>query len=294
VKRCTKCGKEKPLDAFYRHYGQPTSLCRLCIKATNQAWRERNKERHTRYQVTYNRARKLGLTYDEYQALDEDPGKECAICGATSDSLRNGTFNNGTVTAGQKRLAIDHSHTTGRLRGFLCGHCNRALGLANDDPALLRKMADYLERGAEFPVLGSYEARPVISRPVQGRGGPRTSRLTPCTVESCNKNARTRSLCGMHYARLTKHGITDDPARIEVCTVEGCVRPHRTKGYCILHYKRFTRLGDPVAGWIPPEQAATNCATCGQELKSYRTIQRFCSAKCRNAWHTTHPKAPTV
>lgn len=42
----------------------------------------------------------------------------------------------------------DHQHGTDRFRGWLCNKCNQALGLAGDNPALLRRMADYLvERG---------------------------------------------------------------------------------------------------------------------------------------------------
>lgn len=39
----------------------------------------------------------------------------------------------------------DHNHGTGKFRGWLCGSCNRALGLVKDSPELLRKLADYLE-----------------------------------------------------------------------------------------------------------------------------------------------------
>ena len=35
-----------------------------------------------------------------------------------------------------------------RVRGLLCFACNTAIGQAKDDPALLRRMADYVERGS--------------------------------------------------------------------------------------------------------------------------------------------------
>jgi hypothetical protein len=43
-------------------------------------------------------------------------------------------------------LHLDHDHLTGKFRGWLCVSCNRALGLAKDDPDLLRALAEYLER----------------------------------------------------------------------------------------------------------------------------------------------------
>ena len=46
-----------------------------------------------------------------------------------------------------KRLAIDHCHFTGRVRGMLCWRCNGVLGRVADDPNLLLAMVAYLSRG---------------------------------------------------------------------------------------------------------------------------------------------------
>ncbi|MFI5397590.1 MAG: endonuclease domain-containing protein [Candidatus Binatia bacterium] len=51
----------------------------------------------------------------------------CAICGGTH------------------RICLDHDHKTGAFRGWLCNACNRALGMLKDDPAILRRAADYIE-----------------------------------------------------------------------------------------------------------------------------------------------------
>lgn len=40
---------------------------------------------------------------------------------------------------------IDHCHATGRRRSFLCHKCNPGLGQFCDDPALLRRAADYID-----------------------------------------------------------------------------------------------------------------------------------------------------
>lgn len=41
---------------------------------------------------------------------------------------------------------VDHSHTSGAIRGLLCGPCNRGIGQLRDDPMTLRRLATYLER----------------------------------------------------------------------------------------------------------------------------------------------------
>jgi hypothetical protein len=41
-------------------------------------------------------------------------------------------------------LAQDHDHITGENRGFLCNHCNLALGGFRDNPTILAYAIEYL------------------------------------------------------------------------------------------------------------------------------------------------------
>lgn len=79
-------------------------------------------------------ARRHRLTSNDWFAMLEDQGYECAIC--------------------RSRLGVDllpcvdHNHATGEVRGLLCGNCNTGIGHLGDSPQALRRALDYLtERG---------------------------------------------------------------------------------------------------------------------------------------------------
>jgi hypothetical protein len=71
------------------------------------------------------------LTWEDELRIIEAQGGGCAICGGWS---------------GREWLDIDHDHVTGQFRGFLCGRCNKGLGLLGDNIDGLRKAMDYLNR----------------------------------------------------------------------------------------------------------------------------------------------------
>lgn len=45
------------------------------------------------------------------------------------------------------------SHKTLKVRGILCGRCNRALGMLNDDPIKIQRLADYALATMRLPHL---------------------------------------------------------------------------------------------------------------------------------------------
>ena len=51
-----------------------------------------------------------------------------------------------TTDPGARGWQTDHNHKTGHIRGELCGPCNRILGHAQDDPAILQGLIDYLNQ----------------------------------------------------------------------------------------------------------------------------------------------------
>lgn len=70
-----------------------------------------------------------GITKEQYAELDEG---SCPICLRDFDD--------------DVKPVVDHDHISGHVRGILCRYCNhRRLG-RNRDAAMLRRMADYLDR----------------------------------------------------------------------------------------------------------------------------------------------------
>lgn len=43
-------------------------------------------------------------------------------------------------------IVFDHSHSTGKFRGWLCYSCNIVLGHVNDDPDILWRLGLYLKQ----------------------------------------------------------------------------------------------------------------------------------------------------
>ncbi len=70
---------------------------------------------------------------------------------------------------GGNRLAVDHLHSRGeskrnprekraRVRGLLCWHCNKGLGVYKDNIIRLRRAADFLEQWPAQKILKKEES----------------------------------------------------------------------------------------------------------------------------------------
>jgi len=159
MKMCIKCLVEKDESAFYKQSGKGKTalrgMCKSCHTILGQQWIEKNRERRREhYKVqeanpkrratrtetyksptykSYDYFRKIdqkyGLSEEEYWELYEQQSGACAICGQIPEG---------------KRLAVDHNHNSGSVRGLLCQGCNTALGHAKDNANILLKMAEYL------------------------------------------------------------------------------------------------------------------------------------------------------
>jgi hypothetical protein len=81
----------------------------------------------------------FNLTVDEYDVILAHQGGRCAICGRPPKA--------------DKRLAVDHDHQTGYVRGLLCFLCNRRV-LGARSATVLVKTAEYVTNPPARAALG--------------------------------------------------------------------------------------------------------------------------------------------
>lgn len=104
--------RELSRDYMRRTYTDPeVRKKRLETSARYQAENEKTLKQYRRRDKLL---RKYGLTMEQYQSMFDAQKGVCAVC------HRRSTRTN---------LHVDHNHTTGKVRGLLCHHCNLALGL---------------------------------------------------------------------------------------------------------------------------------------------------------------------
>jgi hypothetical protein len=81
----------------------------------------------------YNRAKAQKCVDQKRIRLAGRPKPDaCDVCGSNEKYKHIG-------------ICFDHDHLTGQFRGWLCAKCNLALGLVDDSPERLKKLAEYLE-----------------------------------------------------------------------------------------------------------------------------------------------------
>ncbi|WP_442877192.1 endonuclease VII domain-containing protein [Deinococcus sp. YIM 134068] len=88
-----------------------------------------NKNRRTKVGNTSerdgHRRRKYGLTPEQFHSMWETQNGRCLTCDRAMSKKNAGH-------------AIDHCHSSGKVRGILCCQCNVALGMAQESPEILQ------------------------------------------------------------------------------------------------------------------------------------------------------------
>jgi hypothetical protein len=135
---CRECGI--PFSNADRRVVVCSDACRVARKAQrqNRRWaRDRavDPERHRRAIYDRQLRRKYGITIKHYEALLKAQKGVCAICHQVETRRQQGRLT---------RLAVDHDHKTGRVRGLLCTRCNHALGFVEQNLDVVNRVEAYL------------------------------------------------------------------------------------------------------------------------------------------------------
>lgn len=158
MKKCTKCGVEKPLSEFNKRKNRPigfSSACKPCINSSQdpekrklswKKWREANPEKRKASKAAWDKAnpekrklnsykarlKKYNLSIEQYENMLAQQHGCCAICGDLLDKA--------------EKTHIDHNHKTNKVRGILCHGCNTSLGGFKDSIDILKSAQMYLEK----------------------------------------------------------------------------------------------------------------------------------------------------
>ena len=164
---CSRCEELKPLNHSRRG---------LCFDCHNSAWRKKkgfpaveegfeNDRRGARAEKTEqpqfccSRCKEFKSESEfSFKKYPEVKSKQCRRCTLDtgklwireqdSKALRLSVSGCEICGSNEKTLHVDHDHSTGEIRGVLCFLCNSAIGKLKDSAALLRKAAEYIEKGA--------------------------------------------------------------------------------------------------------------------------------------------------
>lgn len=149
MKICTKCGVEKEESKFGtslsggKRWVRPD--CFVCNAAAAKAYRVKHPEKakiacekwrqdHPHKRLEYSRKAKYGVSLARYSEMLRTQEGRCASCGDLfSDNKKT-------------KPHVDHCHSTKKVRGLLCYHCNVGIGLFKDSSMRLLLAIRYLTR----------------------------------------------------------------------------------------------------------------------------------------------------
>lgn len=135
--RCQPCVAEYTnIDARRRYHARMTDPAKRETQRANGKIRySKNAAKLREQKLAAHYKWKYGLTREDRDRMIAEQGGLCKICGKPPRPDHKGG-----------RLHVDHCHTTKRVRGLLCGHCNTMIGLAGEDPKILLAAVEYLAR----------------------------------------------------------------------------------------------------------------------------------------------------
>jgi hypothetical protein len=136
---CRKCGKVKPTTDYHPHSGIARGYQYWCKECTRHERAERAKTPTDPQLTRKYKLKRYGITPEDYTALYEQQQGRCAIC-----HVQKEPWTPMSHSERSRFLVVDHNHSTGKIRGLLCGGCNTGIGQFKENPEALGLAAVYL------------------------------------------------------------------------------------------------------------------------------------------------------
>jgi hypothetical protein len=188
IKQCTKCKESKARDSFYTFKGEASRECKACVDARNKEWQLANPEKHRASQVAW-RAKNEGRTY-----TDKTTGYVQYV------GFQHPVANPAGITRYHRIILFNKIGNGPHLCHWGCG---KAVSWDKSYPYDVNGMvADHVngDKSDNRPEnLVASCGRCNLTRPGVKKPRRIKSQVGPCSVEGCQKDARTLSLCGAHY-----------------------------------------------------------------------------------------------
>ncbi len=142
-KVCFRCKEEKDISSFSKSKSNKSgykSYCKVCHSEYTNIYRKNKRLKNPDAYFKHEKERKLifkfKINLEEYESQIKAQGNRCKICNVIGEDTHKGM------------LCLDHDHTSGKIRGFLCDRCNMGLGHFKDDISLLEKAIEYLQKNS--------------------------------------------------------------------------------------------------------------------------------------------------
>ena len=138
VLKCSTCKEDKDESCFHKAGNKKRGYQFSCISCRKKIKdKQKNSMTSEEWYLTqrqYWLKSQYGLNLEDYNNLVKEQNHKCAICDTDEvDSFKGLLF-------------VDHCHTTGKIRGLLCHHCNTALGKFKDSESILMKAIEYVRK----------------------------------------------------------------------------------------------------------------------------------------------------
>lgn len=172
MKKCCRCGEEKPLSEFNKDKHKPDGtrgICKICRKEDTKKYyyshkdsialkaKERNelkysypvnKEKRNAYMREYNKTYRRKEDKRELVFGQRQRERYKRKYGLTVEQVEQMHIDQDYKCAicGNEHdlLWVDHDHSNNEIRGLLCNNCNTGIGMFNDDTELLINAITYL------------------------------------------------------------------------------------------------------------------------------------------------------